>query len=259
MSFFSWFKSKPVTPQSNSMPTHGLTDTASSPAFYVKPPDAAVSTTDIKERRQERREHLYVVVRDGMLRSGVLAASYKFKVLSLDGRGRQFLIMVDLLDASALPATRFMDLERLIVANASQQCDLQVKAVYWRVSESSTPVQAVAPVTAPVAAISPMPTKPDLIAEKPALAPAQPTTAPTRPQPLARPKHPGFEPIGQDEVQAFHQAVAAGKAGLAPAAHGELLTSGPLHASPDHGFEDTLLMEPDETASPLSKTQFGEL
>src|SRR5574343_431788 len=39
---------------------------------------------------------LYTVVRDAMVRAGVLSASYKFKVLSLDQRGRQFLVMMDL-------------------------------------------------------------------------------------------------------------------------------------------------------------------
>ena len=43
-----------------------------------------------------RRELLYAVVRDAMTRAGVLSAGYKFKVLSLDARGRQFLVMVDL-------------------------------------------------------------------------------------------------------------------------------------------------------------------
>lgn len=252
MSFFSWFKSKPVTPHSSSLPANGLTAPTSAPAVLAKPAESG-HTTDMKERRQERREHLYVVVRDGMLRSGVLAASYKFKVLSLDGRGRQFLIMVDLLEASALPAARFMDLERLIVANASQQCDLQVKAVYWRVIESAAPAQ-LAP---PSAVADPVPAKPELVASKPDLAPAKASAAPIKPAPATPTKHPGFEPIGLDEVQAFHQAVAAGN--LPHAAHGELLTSGPRHPGPDHGFEDTLLMEPDETASPLSKTQFGDL
>jgi len=40
-----------------------------------------------KSERLERRELVYEVVRDAMLRAGVLAASYKFKVLSLDARG----------------------------------------------------------------------------------------------------------------------------------------------------------------------------
>jgi hypothetical protein len=53
-----------------------------------------------KGERMARRELLYTVVREAMMRAGVLSASYKFKVLSLDGRGRQFLVMVDLARAN---------------------------------------------------------------------------------------------------------------------------------------------------------------
>ena len=49
-----------------------------------------------KHERMARRELLYAVVREAMVRAGVLSSSYKFKVLSLDPRGRQFLVMVDL-------------------------------------------------------------------------------------------------------------------------------------------------------------------
>ena len=58
-----------------------------------------------------RRELLYAVVREAMVRAGVLSSSYKFKVLSLDPRGRQFLVMVDLAhgagsDTTAWPRSR---------------------------------------------------------------------------------------------------------------------------------------------------------
>ena len=36
-----------------------------------------------------------------MTRAGILSSGYKFKVLSLDPRGRQYLIMMDLTDQSA--------------------------------------------------------------------------------------------------------------------------------------------------------------
>ena len=44
---------------------------------------------DRKAHRHARREKLYVAIRESMTRGGVLASSYKFKVLSLDQRGRQ--------------------------------------------------------------------------------------------------------------------------------------------------------------------------
>ena len=42
-----------------------------------------------------RREMLYVVIRESMMRAGILSAAYKFKVLSLDRKGRRFLVMMD--------------------------------------------------------------------------------------------------------------------------------------------------------------------
>src|SRR5687767_10939492 len=48
-----------------------------------------------KSERMARRELLYTVVRESMTKAGVLSSGYKFKVLSLDARGRQFLVMVD--------------------------------------------------------------------------------------------------------------------------------------------------------------------
>ena len=51
---------------------------------------------DRKSMRLERRELLYAVVRESMARVGMLSSSYKYKVLSLDSRGKQYLIMMDL-------------------------------------------------------------------------------------------------------------------------------------------------------------------
>ena len=229
MSFFKWLVPKPAAPQSSGLPSDGLTV----PPLHAPPhrPPVVAPDTDLKTQRQERREQLYSVVRDAMLRSGVLAASYKFKVLSLDLRGRQFLIMVDLQDAHVLPVTQFMALEHLIVANAAQQHDLQVKAIYWRVNEHPEAVPEVH----------------KRILEA------------TLPRQTVRSREPGFEPIGQDEVMAFKRAVAKGSSSQIQVPQGETHTSGPRHPSPPSGFEDTQLLEPDDAASPLSRTQFGDL
>src|SRR5689334_18159568 len=57
------------------------------------PPGSAANR---KNERLERREMLYSVVREAMIKAGVLSSTYKFKVLSLDSRGRQYLIMMDM-------------------------------------------------------------------------------------------------------------------------------------------------------------------
>jgi len=141
---------------------------------------------------------------------------------------------VDLLDPEALPSTQFLELERLIAANAAQQRDLQVNAVYWRIND--VPVTAAAPSTS---------------------APA--TRVPCAPTPAAsgRRQTPAFEPIGQDEMLAFKQAVATAAGQAAP---NQTVTSGPRRqSSAPTGFEDTQILRQDESASPLSATQFGDL
>ena len=88
-----------------------------------------------KGERMARRELLYTVVRDAMMRAGVLSASYKFKVLSLDGRGRQFLVMIDLARNAKADAHRLAEIEVLIAQAAKSRHDILVTAVYWRTNE----------------------------------------------------------------------------------------------------------------------------
>jgi hypothetical protein len=76
MSFLNWFSEKPAT---DSLPPAG---------------DAATSGDGSRLKRHARREQLYVVIRDAMTRAGVLSASYKFKVLSLDQPGENFMVML---------------------------------------------------------------------------------------------------------------------------------------------------------------------
>jgi hypothetical protein len=203
---------------------------------------------DLKAQRQERRERLYAVVREAMLRSEVLASRYKFKVLSLDTHGRQFLVMVDLLDARAVSPDRFAVIEQLIISHAAQQHGMYVKAVYWRVND--VPAVATQPLPAPQVSTP--------VVRAAATASASPTPAPA---PIPTPIHtPVFDPIDQAEVLAFKRAIGAIPSATTEGTAGQVKTSGPRHASVMTGYEDTQLLEqPDDAASPLSRTQFGEL
>jgi hypothetical protein len=104
------------------------------------PPGAADSTpaeTHPGSRRGERaarREQLYTVIRDCMVTAGVLSSSYRFKVLSLDGWGRQFLVMIDLHDAGMNTTSQLTAVEGAIARAAKLRHDIGVKAVYWRQS-----------------------------------------------------------------------------------------------------------------------------
>ncbi len=205
-----------------------------------------------KARRHARREQLYVAVREAMTRAGVLAASYKFKVLSLDQRGDQFLVMMEVANALHRQSDRLGEIEAFIIHTAMARFEMVVTAVYWR-SDARTaavmdgaaraPLQTSAPTSAPVP-----------------LAPL--TGAISRPAPLDMPvRKPAsrYEPIQEDEVTAFKRALASASA-AAPAAgdaSGKIRTG--LHSyTLLTGFEDTEM--PESAAVPaLSATQYGDL
>jgi hypothetical protein len=173
VSLFSWLFSKPTPPQSTGLPNDGLT---APPPRALAPALASANTlADLKQQRHERREHLYSVVRSVMLRSEVLASNYKFKVLSLDTRGRQFLIMVDLSGEQALHPDRWAPVEQLIAMTAAQRHDLMVKAVYWRVAEVPANLSAPQPaahVQAPTAREPPSSGKSTIAAPSMTVAPS---------------------------------------------------------------------------------------
>lgn len=238
MSVFSWLFGKSA-PEPSSPGAPAVTKGA--PPKSVPGPASVDPLSDLKHQRHERRENLYDVVRNVMLRSEVLASHYKFKVLSLDARGRQFLVMIDLLGDQVLAHERWSAVEQLMAMTAAQRYDLQVKAVYWRLVPH-TVAEAARPSAPPVS--HPMTAEAKLVA-------AGVTVAPVRP---------GFDPIDNDEVMAFKKAISDASPGdQSPSKPGQVVTSGPRKPAPPPGYEDTQLLEPDDAASPLSRTQFGGL
>jgi hypothetical protein len=266
MSLFSWFSRKPAPPKPRAAaePSGLLNADATVPLYPGRqgktltdalPPEHAANR---KNERMERRELLYTVVRDAMVRAGVLSASYKFKVLSLDQRGRQFLVMMDLAREYGGETVRLSEIEALIAQTAKTRYDILVTAVYWRINDHvavGIPQKGVAPLGAglplqaaaaaapavrrPPVAAAPAPVTPvrPAAVPGPAASPLRPPVAATAPAPLApvplpaaaaapataaaqRPA-PRFEPIEADEVAAFKRALAnaAGTAAVAaPAA-----------------------------------------
>lgn len=244
MSLFDWLTSK-----SGPHKHAASTTLAKVPPHQVPNGPATTPIPELKTQRQERRDRLYAVVREAMLRSEVLASRYKFKVLSLDTHGREFLVMVDLLDARAVSPGRFSVIEQLIISHADQQHGMCVKSVYWRVNEA---LAAVPPVPAQHVSAPHVPT--------PGVHAAALVASPPLPTSISTPTHaPVFEPIDQAEVLAFKKAIGTQSNADADVA-GQVRTSGPRHHNVVTGYEDTQLLEqPDEVASPLSRTQFGEL
>lgn len=152
MSILNWLFPKTGASKTASLPFGNLT------ADCVTLASTSASTepmVDTKQQRHARRELLYEVVRSAMLRSEVLAAHYKFKVLSLDPQGREFLIMIDLLGEPVLACDRWLQVEQLMSQMAAQRHDLQVKAVYWRWLTSAPGAVAQAPSAHGFAPINP--------------------------------------------------------------------------------------------------------
>ena len=252
-------------------PTRPVASNRNSAASGKHPADNA-QPGNRKSERMARRELLYTVVREAMVRAGMLSSSYKFKVLSLDARGRQFLVMMDLAREHGDETSRLAEIEALIAQSAKSRYDIVVTAVYWRLNDH---VAVGLPQTRHPAArpSGPMPLEP--LAAAPVSRPA-PLISQPMPLPVARPAPAGarYDPIEADEVAAFKQALAAGvktrpgaagPAAVAAAAAGGATARAFADGSSRHGpqsytlltgYEDTEM--PDESPA-LSGTQYGAL
>ncbi len=194
-----------------------------------------------RSERNARRELLFQVVRESMVRVGVLSSAFKFKVLALDQRGRTFLVMIDLSAEFAGETAKLAEIEAMIAQSAKNRYELVVQAVYWRFYEaistgvarisvsnasplfgmpahtnsrpaplSAVPYPAV-PAHAPTA--RPSPASSAVFTARPAPAPAlaaTPLGRPVPPQTAGIGKKPGADPLEQDEVEAFKRALASG-------------------------------------------------
>jgi hypothetical protein len=237
MSFLNWFSAKSRTSKSAAREEKKR---GSAAATQRQAPEAEEPGDGRKVKRHARREQLYVAIREAMTRAGVLSASYKFKVLSLDSRGNEFLVMMDLAKASSGLPEQLGDIEALIVQNARARFEITVPAVYWRMDEAvavgkpGTGSQTAAQTSTP-------------LARGAAAASAASST-------------PRYEPIQADEVVAFKQALMAASAqGPGGAVEYAAKTrSGPHSYTLLTGFEDTEMAS--SAVSPvLSSTQYGEL
>jgi len=278
MSLFSWFTSKTTTRSTHSLESSGLgPDAATVPLMpsnrllaKTSQPSSpnSIPGSSRKAERLERREQLYSVVRDAMTRAGVLSASYKFKVLSLDTRGRQYLIMMDLSQAAAGETGRLAEIESLIAQSAKARYEILVTAVYWRLNEHVTAGLSAVKSFSGAASSRPAPLAP----LSPAPLAASPPTPPVMRQPdaplaavaavaavPAAGHMPRYEPLQADEVVAFKNALASSAPSTPLVGSGEIVKSGRRNPAPAPEFENTELFETEDRASPLSGTQYGEL
>lgn len=260
MSFMNWFSGKPrknqraarkplAEPDSSGLTRDERTRPAAGSRFALQPSSparTAPSPGGQKSHRHAQRELLYAVVREAMIQAGVLSARYKFKVLSLDPRGDQFMVMMDLSQEFGGQTDRLVDIEVLIAQNAKSRHNIRVTAVYWRMNEMVSvgrPQQVqgrgnrAAAVQVPSAAVA--------------------ETMPVAVQPgVSR-----YEPIQADEVAAFKQALAAAAAAgpVLAVAKGVSTRSGPRSYTLLTGFEDTEMPDTPMVLPALSTSQYGDL
>jgi hypothetical protein len=197
---------------------------------------------DRKVKRHARREQLYVAIRESMTRAGVLSASYKFKVLSLDQRGDQFLVMMDVAPGLGSQADKLAEIETLLISTAKSLFSIYVTSVYWRTDNRPAAANAV-----------------NFGASQPAALESQPMPFEAAKPALKDPGAQRFDPIHDDEMAAFKQALTAASAQhpATPDASGKS-RSGLRSYTLITGFEDTEM--PESSAAPaLSATQYGEL
>lgn len=266
MSLFSWLSRKKTPPRSgatSSSPQHSAhaalsATNARNGRAQVEPQllPAADPTTLRRNERMERREMLYIVVRDAMVRAGVLSAGYKFKVLSLDQRGRQFLAMIDLAREYGGETVRLSEIEALIAQTARTRYDIQVTAVYWRINDQvpsnvPAPASAPAPATAPAPAASAATVAPVVSASAPAVvvsvAPVVVAPPVVRPAPIVPPRQapaaPAPSTAASGAAPGALPAVALASAGAvataAPAATGGRFE--PIEADEVEAFKRALL------------------
>jgi hypothetical protein len=233
-------------------------------------PAVTASSQRLEQRRTERnakRELLFQVVRESMVRVGVLSSAFKFKVLSLDQRGRSFLVMIELSADFSGEVEKLAEIETMIAQTAKHRFEIVVQAVYWRyfnASASSTVSSASAPApllgamqapssrpaplfgmegassagtpSAPMAALSSAPFASEATQALPIIG-ATAAQKISASQSVTRPAVPavavataGSDELSDDEVAAFRRALAAGAAQGAMAAPSAAIRSGPTAA-----------------------------
>jgi hypothetical protein len=239
MSFLNWFSGKSTQAKrvandaSKNLSTSRDKPAASTPQRLL--PETVRRGDGGRLKRHARREQLYVAIREAMTRAGVLSASYKFKVLSLDQPGNEFMVMMDLLKAGDDLPGQIAEIESLIVHNAKARFEITVPAVYWRIDDAATEKS--------------LPDSPD----------AAQKAAPHGGEALTAARAARYEPIEADEVAAFRQALqAASPKGAPVAAQGIKTRSGLRSYTLLTGFEETEMPLPDAFPA-LSNTQYGEL
>ena len=162
----------------------------SGPMVQPRPAPAADTSPPRPGERSARREMVYSSVRESMVRSGILSAGYKFKVLALDKRATQFIVMIDLAEQYISAPDKLTQIEALIAYSAKTRCEILITAVYWRLNGQLGVASAKATTGAAAALRASMPAASAPLVAAKAQAPAS-----------------GIDPVEEAEIEAFKRAL----------------------------------------------------
>lgn len=262
MSLLTWFKAKSnpqVAGATRSAPLSPLTRDAAAIADLSRSGETAAEVAARRKGERARmRELLYNVVRESMVRVGVLSSSFKFKVLATDPKGRKFIVMMDLSLDFGGDISQLAQIETLICQVARARHNIVVSAVYWRAEGASSDAGVGATMIKTNAAAASRNAGAELAAAPVNRPPADSNTR-------------KFEPVLNEEVNALKQALAMGARGnnAAPAQSRSSSNYGMLTGyekteiieseMPEPDAPQTEILDDDARFPALSPTQYGEL
>ncbi len=111
-------------------------DRAGAPDRTGSAAGADAQAGSLKALRASRREQLFTIVRENMVRAGVLPTAYKFKILTLDRQAQDFIVLCDI-QPSAFDGHPdvLARLETSLKQLARERMNVGVRSVYWRHAE----------------------------------------------------------------------------------------------------------------------------
>ena len=163
-------------------------------------------------------------------------------MLSLDQRGDQFLVMMDVAPGLGGQADKLAEIETLLISTAKSLFSIFVTSVYWRADNRPVAANAV-----------------NFGVSQPAALASQPMPLKVAKSAVNKPGAQRYDPIHDDEMAAFKQALTAASAQHPATPDGTGKSRSGLRSfTLITGFEDTEM--PESSAAPaLSATQYGEL
>lgn len=171
----------------------------------------------LEERMAFRREMVFEAMREVLVKHGLPPLSYKLNVARLDSRGHRYAVMVDLVPQLAGRVVDFpgewQTMEMQATQTASSRYRVKVSNVYWRLESQGFSVAHHAELNTVRAAESvpiPEPVMPSY-AGKSAVSKSVPGAADDFPDTQLDDRRSRDEPISQEELLAFEQAILSGQ------------------------------------------------